>query len=150
MLPHKHLALSTAIGAVAWWQLQTPWAMGAALAGGVLPDVDHAVDYAYYYWRRSHRLIMPLHGYEYAIFGGVVAVAQKEPLLGIAAASYLIHLFADQAENRTKPLGYSLLYRAWQRFRLDRISTVPVDAARGREDDLRMLQKLGRRFGLMR
>lgn len=147
MLPHKHLAISTLIGAVAWWQMQTPAAMGAALVAGVLPDLDHAVDYAYYHWSGSHRLILPLHGYEYAVVAGLLALQQKEPLLGIAAVSYLVHLFADQTENRTKALGYSILYRASQRFRLDRISTVPEDAARGREDDLRMLAKLCKRFG---
>lgn len=150
MLPHKHLAISTVIGAVAWWQLDTPLAMGAALVTGVLPDLDHAVDYAYYYWRRRHRLILPFHGYEYALIMGVLAYIRKEPLLGVAAASYLIHLFADQAENSTKPFGYSLFYRAWHRFRLEQISSVPVDAARGREDDLRMLLNLGKRLGLMR
>lgn len=148
MLPHKHLAISAAFGAAAWWQTQSPWAMGVAVAAGVLPDLDHAVDYAYYYWKRNHRLILPLHGYEYAAIGGLLAFTQKEPLLGIAATSYLIHLMADQAENQTKRLGYSLLYRASKNFRLDRISTVPEDAARGREDDLQMLLKMAKRIGL--
>ena len=150
MLPHKHLAISMVIGAAAWWQMQTPTAMGAALVGGVLPDLDHAVDYAYYHWRGTHRLILPLHGYEYAVIAGVTALLRKEPLLGIAAASYLLHVFADQAENRTKVLGYSLLYRAVQRFQLERISTVPEDAARGREDDLQMLANLLKRLGVDR
>lgn len=150
MLPHKHLAISTAIGALAWWQLQTPAALGAALAGGVLPDLDHVVDYAYYYWRGAHRLILPLHGYEYAVVAGLFALLQQEPLLGVAAAAYLIHLLADQAENRTKRLGYSLLYRATQHFRLEQISTVPVDAVRGREADLEMLANLGKRLGVLR
>jgi hypothetical protein len=150
MLPHKHLAISIAVGAAAWWHLQTPAAMGAALVGGVLPDLDHAVDYAYYHWRGKHRLILPLHGYEYAVIAGLVALLRKEPLLGVAAAAYLIHLFADQAENRTKVLGYSVLYRAYQRFQLERISTVPEDAARGREDDFQMLARLFKRLGLLR
>jgi hypothetical protein len=148
MLPHKHLAISTAIGAVAWWHLGTPNALGVALAAGVLPDLDHAVDYAYYHWRGEHRLILPLHGYEYAIVAAALAFAQQDPIIGVATISYLIHLLADQAENRTKRLGYSLLYRAWYGFRLSRISTVPEAAARGREDDLQMLRRLPQRFGL--
>jgi hypothetical protein len=147
MLPHKHVAISTIVGAVAWWQLGTPAALGAALVTGVLPDLDHAVDYAYYHWHGEHRLILPLHGYEYAIAGAALALGGEAPLVGVAALSYFIHLLADQAENRTKRLGYSLLFRAWHRFRLDRISTVPEDAARGREDDLRMLRKLPQRLG---
>jgi hypothetical protein len=147
MLPHKHVAISTLVGAVAWWQLGTPAALGAALATGVLPDLDHAVDYAVYHWRREHRLILPLHGYEYALVGATLALVWQAPLIGVATLSYLIHLLADQAENRTKGLGYSLLFRVWHRFRLDRISTVPEAAARGREDDLRMLRRLPQRIG---
>lgn len=150
MLPHKHVAISTLVGAVAWWQFGSPTALGVALASGVLPDLDHAVDYAYYHWRGEHRLILPLHGYEYAIAAAALAWVQQNPIVGVAAVSYLIHLLADQTENSTKRLGYSLLFRAWHSFRLDRISTVPEAAARGREDDLRMLRKLPQRLGLGR
>ncbi|MCC6166195.1 MAG: hypothetical protein IT329_03115 [Caldilineaceae bacterium] len=115
--------------------------------GGVLPDVDHVVDYAYYYWRREHRLILLLHGYEFAILGASAALLTGDTTLGIAALSYFIHLLADQTENRTHMLGYLLLFRAWNRFRLETLSTVPEAAARGRMEDIRSLEKLlgGRR-----
>lgn len=148
MLPHKHLAISTIVGAAAWWQTGTAAAMGAALAGGVLPDLDHVVDYAYYYWRRKHRLILPLHGYEYAVVGLICAVLWSAPLIAVATLSYFIHLLADQVENQTNRFGYSILYRTWQRFRLEQISASPVAAARGREDDIRMLVNLLGRFGI--
>lgn len=148
MLPHKHLAISAVIGAVGWWQTGSPIALGAGLAAGVLPDLDHAVDYAYYYWRREHYLIMPLHGYEYAIAAAAIAFARHDLIIGVAAISYFLHLLADQTENRTKWLGYSLLFRAFHRFRLHQISTMPEAAARGREDDLQMLTKLAKRFAI--
>lgn len=142
MLPHKHVAISTAVGAVGWWATGA-WQSGvAALVTGVLPDLDHGVDYLYYYLRRQHKLFLPLHGYEYALVGAGVATAYGSALLWIAVISYFIHLLADQLENRTHWLGYSLLFRAWHGFRLDQISTMPEAAARGRMDDLQMLHRL--------
>ena len=120
------------IGAVGWWGTGEPAAVAAALAGGVLPDVDHVVDYSYFYWQREHRLILPLHAYEFAMLGAG----------GIAVLSYFIHLLADQAENRTRILGYFLLFRAWNHFQIERLSTVPEDAMRGRMGDINSLKKL--------
>jgi hypothetical protein len=142
VLPHKHFILSALIGAAGWWGTGTPAAGAAALAAGVLPDVDHIVDYAYYYWRRDHRLIVPLHGYEFAILGTGIALLTGDALLGIAVLSYAMHLAADQAENRTHLLGYSLLYRALNRFRIESLSTVPEAAVRGRMADIKALERL--------
>ena len=145
MLPHKHAIIAATVGIAGWWGTGEPTAFVAALATGVLPDVDHAVDYAYYYRQGDHRLILPLHGYEYALVGGMIALVSKNNILGIAALSYLIHLLADQAENSTKIGGYFLLFRAWHRFRIDQISTVPEAAIRGRLDDIEMLKRLWQR-----
>jgi hypothetical protein len=95
---------------------------------------------------REHRLILPLHGYEYAFLAAAFAFAKKDNLLWLATLSFLIHLLADQAENKTKILGYSLLFRLWHRFRIDRISTLPEDATRGRMADIQMLTNLIRRL----
>lgn len=148
MLPHKHALISAAIGAAAWWKTGDPKVGAAAFAAGVLPDLDHGVDYAYYGWRHRHRLILPLHGYEYAAASALVGAATKSSLFGAVAVSYLVHLLADQLENRTHWLGYSLLFRIWHGFRIEAISTVPDDAARGREDDMRLLKSLVRRLRL--
>ena len=142
MQPHKHIAISTLIGALAWWGTGKPAAGAAALVAGVLPDIDHIADYSYYYWRREHRLILPLHSLELAALGAGVALRNGDALLGVAALSYLVHLLADQLENRVHLLGYSLLFRASRRFRLRDLSTVPDSAERGRMDDLRMLKNL--------
>jgi hypothetical protein len=146
MLPHKHAIISATVGMIGWWATRNPAAGVAALATGVLPDIDHFIDYSYYRWRKEHRLILPLHGYEFAFFGTVMALVRGNKVLAIATLSYLIHLLADQAENRTRVLGYSLLFRAWHRFRIEDISTVPVDAIRGRMDDIKMLRQLLAKF----
>lgn len=147
MLTHKHAFISMAVGAAGWWATGSPLAdlplIGtAALAAGTLPDVDHIVDYAYYHQTGEHRLILPLHGYEYAVLGGGVALASGNPIAIVATLSYLIHLLADQMENRTHKLGYSLLFRARHRFRIETISTMPEAAIRGREADLDLLRSI--------
>ena len=142
MLPHKHAIVSTAIGAIAWWTTGDARAGAAAVLAGVLPDIDHIADYSYYRWRGAHRLILPLHGYEYAGVAAAAGLVLRDRALVAASLSYLVHLLADQAENRTHPLGYSLLFRARHGFRLEELSTVPEYAARGREDDIRMLKRL--------
>ena len=146
MLPHKHAIISAAVGVIGWWVTETPIACVAALTTGVLPDIDHPIDYTYYRWRGEHRLILPLHGYEFALLGTAVAFLKGHKILGIAVLSYFIHLLADQAENRTHPLGYSLLFRAWYRFRIEDISTVPEAAIRGRMEDMELLKNLLHRW----
>ena len=146
MLPHKHALISTAVGVVGWWATGKPAACAAALTAGVLPDIDHVIDYSYYRWRGAHRLILPLHGYEFALLGTGVALLTGNKILGFAVLSYFVHLLADQTENRTHILGYSLLFRAWYRFRLEDISTVPEAAIQGRMDDMDLLKSLLRRW----
>jgi hypothetical protein len=142
MLPHKHVIVSVVVGAIGWWVTGEPAAAPAALISGVLPDVDHVIDYAYYYRRGEHRLILLLHGYEYGLLGFGLAVLTGNKILGIAVLSYLVHLLADQLENRTHKLGYAFLFRAWHRFRIEAISTIPEDATRGRMADINLLKRL--------
>jgi hypothetical protein len=145
MLPHKHAIISLAVGVAGWGATGEPAACVAALGTGVLPDVDHIVDYAYYRWRGVHRLILPLHGYEFAILGTVAALLGGGSTARIAALSYWVHLLADQRENRTHIFGYSLLFRARHRFRIEDISTTPEDAVKGRMDDMRLVGNIFQR-----
>ncbi|MBI1879480.1 MAG: hypothetical protein HYR94_14885 [Chloroflexi bacterium] len=146
MLPHKHAIISAIVGVAGWWTTGKPAAGVAAMTTGVLPDIDHIIDYSYYRRRGVHKLILPLHGYEFALLGTVVALRTGNKILGIAVLSYLIHLLADQSENRTHSLGYSLLFRAWHRFRVEDISTVPEAAIRGRMEDIGLIKSLLRRW----
>lgn len=146
MLPHKHALISATIGAAGWRATSKPAAFGAALVTGVMPDIDHLIDYWYYRRRGEHRIILPLHGYEFALLGTVFALREGNKIPGIAVLSYLIHLLVDQFENRTHRMGYSLLFRAWYRFRVERISTVPDAAMRGRMEDMNLLKNLARHW----
>jgi hypothetical protein len=146
MLPHKHAVISATVGIIGWWTTREPAVVAVALIAGVLPDIDHLVDYAYYHWRGEHRLLLPLHGYEFALLGAVGALRAGDKVLGIGALSYLIHLLADQAENRTHYFGYSLLFRVWHRFRVEKLSTAPEAAIRGRMQDIDLLKSLLRRW----
>lgn len=145
MLPQKHVILSTALGLAGWWRTGEPVAGVVALVTGVLPDIDHVIDYTYYRWRGEHRLILPLHGYEIAFLGTVAALLAGNRIVGVAVLSYLVHLLADQFENRTHLLGYSLLFRAWHRFRIEDLSTMPEAAKEGRIKDMRLLGNAFRR-----
>jgi len=142
MLPHQHAIISGSVGALGWWWTGNPATCAVALATGILPDVDHIADYLYYRWRGTHRLILPLHGYEYAFLGAGLALLTSNQGLGIASLSYIIHLLADQMVNHTHKLGYSLLFRAWYRFRIEDISTIPEAAKQGRVEDMHQLKKL--------
>lgn len=142
MLPHKHVIISIAIGTAGWWGTGDVAACIAPIIAGVLPDLDHIADYAYFRQRSVHRLILPLHGYEYALLGVVAAWLTRNAVLGITTLSYLVHLLTDQQENRTHRLGYSLLFRARHRFRIEPISTTPEAAVQGRLEDMQFLKKL--------
>jgi hypothetical protein len=146
MQPQKHAVLAFAVGGIGWWRTGQPAALVAALAAGLLPDVDHIADYSYWHWRGEHRLILPLHGYELALIGAVAAWRKGDKILGVAALSYLLHLLADQLENHTHALGYSLLFRFWHRFRIEQISTMPESAIRGRMADIDSLKGLLQRY----
>ncbi|HMR62869.1 MAG TPA: hypothetical protein PKE64_02560 [Anaerolineae bacterium] len=142
MLPPKHALISASIGTAGWWLTGQPKACLVALASGVLPDLDHLIDYAYYNRRGEHRLILPLHGYEFALLGTIIALRGGHKVLSVAVISYFVHLLADQAENRTRRWGYSLLFRVWHHFRLEAISTMPEAASRGRVEDMDLLKSL--------
>ena len=142
MLPHQHAIISASIGALGWWWTGDPATCAVALTAGIVPDVDHVADYMYYHRCGTHRLILPLHGYEYAFLGVGIALLASNQVLGIATLSYFIHLLADQMVNHTHKLGYSLLFRAWYRFRIEDISTIPEAAKRGRVENIHLLKKL--------
>lgn len=142
MLPHKHALISAAIGLIGWRREKDIRAGIAALVAGVLPDLDHIVDYACFRRHGVHRLILPLHSYEYGLLGLLLARLSNSVVLQAAAWSYLAHLVADQAENRTHVLGYFLLFRAWHGFRLERVSRSPEAAAAGRVQDMHLVEAL--------
>jgi len=136
MSPGGHLVVTTAVCAVT--QAATgSWALTAAIAvGGVLIDVDHAVDYVlfergrrltpgaflrHYVEGRTRRVVLALHSYE--LFAALLVAGwwtQSVPLLGYLVGA-LVHLALDVVWNgRLTPRSivafYSFAYRAAHHF----------------------------------
>ncbi|MEM7125152.1 MAG: hypothetical protein AAF702_02420 [Chloroflexota bacterium] len=149
MLPQRHLLLASVVGLGGWLATRDYRALPLSIAAGTLPDLDHGADYAWYAFFQEHRLLLPLHGYEWAIplwFFGRRRWGWR--LATVITVSYLIHLLADQYENQTRPPGYFFFYRMSKRFLLSEISLNPVDGANGRLEDMEKLKSLVRRLGL--
>ena len=142
MIPFKHALLSTTIGMIGWSITGKPAACTAALVAGVLPDLDHVVDYAAYSLEGRHRLILPLHAWEYVLLALLLHWPQVSKVRKTAVIAYVAHLLADQIENQTRLLGYSITYRALHGFRLQALSTMPCAAVAGRLKDMRGLRRL--------
>lgn len=143
MMPPQHAAISLGVGLLGWWWSGKPAALPACLAVGVLIDLDHAADYAWYAATGEHRLLLPLHGYELTLPLGWISARWLGPKAASAVvASYLLHLVIDEQSNQTRPGTYSLLLRARQRFRLEALSRNPAAGLQGRRDDLDALQHI--------
>ena len=135
MSPGGHLVVTTAVCAAA--QAATgSWPLTAAIAvGGVLIDVDHAVDYVlfererrltpgaflrHYIEGRTRRVVLALHSYE--LFAALLVAGWwtgSVPLLGYLVGA-LVHLALDVVWNgRLTPRSivafYSFAYRAAHR-----------------------------------
>lgn len=107
--------------------------MVLSLVFGVLVDVDHFFDYWYSegrvcfdwktfmgtrYWRKSGRLFVFFHAWEWLPLVFLVWQAWKGRRWAVAAtAAMSSHLVADHLVNELKPLGYFLLYRLAHGFR---------------------------------
>ncbi len=111
--------MSLSIGAAAWVGGGSPLAVPVALAAGVLPDLDHLVDYIDSKdegWKRH--MFRPFHAWEYFFLASIVALAfYSNQLFLIAILGYLSHIAIDQFANRVHPLAYTLTYRVLKGFR---------------------------------
>lgn len=122
----EHVALSAAASAALYLASGDPWAAAAFSVAGVLVDADHVLDY----WRetgfnlrrrafldffavgRPHKLLIPLHGWEWPLALAVVGAAVGAPAWVFAAsAGWLLHLGLDQRYNPLGPLSYLFFYR---------------------------------------
>lgn len=144
MMPGPHAAVSLAVGLLGWRRSRALVAIPLSLATGLLIDLDHAADYAWYTWRQEHRLILPLHGYEFALLLWLlVRRCLGSELAAVSTISYLLHLLSDEIGNQTKPGTYVLTWRLLNGFRLECMSRDPAAGIRGRQEDF---DKLGRFF----
>lgn len=125
--PREHALISLALAAAFVAATNSRRSGVAALAVGTLIDADHLVDLAVI--RRTgvrDWLIMPLHGWEYAVAGAFITVRRPGWVLLAAAVSYAVHVSTDHWTNLLgSPKIYSFLYRASQGFRASRMK-VPI------------------------
>lgn len=119
MGPIIHATVSIGIGAAAWAGGGSPLALPVALAAGVLPDLDHLIDY--FDSRdagRQRHMFRPFHAWEYCLLAAIAALAFYSNQLFLAAVfGYLSHIAIDQVSNRVHPLAYTLTYRILKGFR---------------------------------
>lgn len=119
MGPIVHTAVSLSIGVSAWAIGASPIAVPVALVAGVLPDLDHIIDF----WDpgdegRKRFMFRPFHAWEYFCLALLIAVGLYwESLFLVAILGYLGHIAIDQLANRVHPLAYSLAYRTSKGFR---------------------------------
>lgn len=152
MSPGGHLVTTAAVCA-ATQAMTGSWTLTTAIAaGGVLIDVDHAVDYVlferprrltpgaflrHYVEGRARRVVLVLHSYE--LFAALLVAGwwtQSGPLLGYLVGA-LMHLALDVVWNgrltpRSIAAFYSFTYRAAHRFESAALLGTPSFAPAGR------------------
>lgn len=104
--PRFHLLTSTALS----WYAHRRWGIfgaAAALAGGLLVDLDHLVDYAWTRWRgeKSHYLA-PFHGWEVA---GALSLLAMTAMRAVSARRPLPDSFLPRRNWLSQALGRSWL-----------------------------------------
>ncbi|MHB8620241.1 MAG: hypothetical protein ACYDAG_11855 [Chloroflexota bacterium] len=127
------MVVSVGLGGLFWAWTRDIRTVAVSLVFGVLIDIDHLFDYFYAerkprfspreflrtrYWRKSGRLFLLFHGFEYLPLVYLVWQSMRGRRWALAATSAMsIHLLADHLVNGLRPLGYFVSYRAAHRFR---------------------------------
>lgn len=113
MGPVGHGVISAGIGGAVWGATGSAGAGAVALGVGTLVDLDHLYDYyQWYIRRRTKKLHIFLHAWEYSIVGLLVTgLAYYHPLLLGTVLAHLGHVVTDHFHNRLAPFGYSITYR---------------------------------------
>ncbi len=114
----QHAVVSGVVGSGLWASTGQPETLPIAITAGVLPDADHLLDFYNWYVRRSFdRVILILHGWEYAVAGLLVYLfAFTEPWMLAVLLGYVTQIGGDQLFNRVRPYTYLLSVRAFRRF----------------------------------
>lgn len=118
--PRVHLALALPV-LLAPAPALDPLTRFAFLAGGVLVDGDHLVDYVLRHAVDGRWLLLPLHGWEWVALLGVgpwPAVLRRPAVA--AGLGLALHLMVDQLTNKpVRRWHFSLAYRAAKGFNAD-------------------------------
>ena len=114
-----HIIVSGIAGGVLSGATGEPVLAAVTVGAGVLPDLDHLLDYYNWYVRRSpERLILLLHGWEIlALLAAIYALAVPETWMLAIVIGYATQIAGDQIYNRPKWKTYIFVLRAINRFR---------------------------------
>ena len=123
MKPPGHAAVSLAIGGALWAVTKSPYALVSAVVAGVMVDLDHLVEYYWWFVKEDHtRVWYFLHSYELAVPSLLGAyLSGWDPIVMGASFAFLGHVLTDQLVNPMAPLAYFFSYRAMNGFRRNRI-----------------------------
>ena len=119
MSPTLHALVAGSLG-IGVYKTTGSWEGGmATLAAGVLPDVDHLLDYFNWFVRRdTRRLFYLLHGWEYlGLFLLIAAVLSWPWVVAGIILGYATHIVGDFLTNHRLASFYLLTYRAQRGFR---------------------------------
>jgi hypothetical protein len=126
MTPSRHVAASAVLAAGCGLVWRSPEAVVAALAGGVLLDLDHLLDYT---WNRAgpftprrfvrlcvqyrlRRLYLPLHSFEWLVpFCLAAWWFPAPPWARASSLGLILHMGMDVAGNGMAFPAYAFLYR---------------------------------------
>ncbi|MDP8217468.1 MAG: hypothetical protein P9M03_01955 [Candidatus Theseobacter exili] len=131
----NHFSISFIISGFLFWFTNSFIACIAALAAGVLVDIDHLFpDYIFHLQKKResfslnhffttceknllYKCYLILHAYEWIVLIWVVFAINSKNLLILGIAVGLTqHLFLDVITNPVELRGYSIIYRALTHF----------------------------------
>lgn len=143
MRAEVHGASSIGAGIGVWAVTGDPLALPVAVAGGVLPDLDHALDYYHWYWRRDFRRVyLFLHSWELVVACYLLAALVPAPWSFALAAGYFTQLALDQFGYRVHWYTYLLAARLLLGFDADRV--LPHGVSKGSYRSFTRLLPAGR------
>lgn len=137
---HVFFALLAGFIAFRIWRKPVVSFAGGIL-GGVFIDLDHLIDYFLafgfnfkldyfingYQFLKSDKVYVLFHGWEYVIILMVIAVALRslklKSLVFALAFGAFFHLSADVIINNASVKFYSIIFRAKNRFEIEKIVT---------------------------
>lgn len=124
MNPPAHAGVSLVVGGVVWAATRSPGSVLAALAAGVLIDLDHLPDYFNaLVLRRRARVWLLLHSYEWVVPGLLAAyLSGWNPMAVAGVGAFLAHILCDQVGNQVYPFSYFFTYRLLKGFRAEEVA----------------------------
>ena len=119
MKPPGHAVISLSIGGVLWAVTKSPYSMVAASLTGLMIDLDHLVEYYWWFVRGDNRRVWYfLHSYELVVPAFLAGyLSGWDPVVMGVSFAFLGHLLTDQLANPARPLTYFFTYRVMKGFR---------------------------------